>query len=278
MKTRTRLVVEIVALVAAAALFAVAYRLRYYGSVFGKACCPKYQPCAKGMGSDYEIKTECEASDKATATFNDRIGQLTLAYVNGDYDAFTSLTNDVFELSRQVRLEQTNYSKLQQAHFDHFRFRETWPSFADERELDAFLKLHLEAGKFICEILCQKKNFSQFVDHEECDLYRQLALLKSKYETEGHLQQVQIVEKHRLVLVGQIDSKSGFTRRWIEHLAAWYAKMLSENKITKTDMRLGLRSRLYPLIEEGYTPKWVGEIDGLVDRVEDVKREKADRP
>ena len=36
MKTRTRLVVEIVALVAAAALFAVVYRLRYYGYVFEK--------------------------------------------------------------------------------------------------------------------------------------------------------------------------------------------------------------------------------------------------
>ena len=75
-------------------------------------------------------------------------------------------------------------------------------------------------------------------------------------------------------LVDHIESESGFTRRCVRYVAAWEEERAAVRHKKADLVRRGLLSYLRPLSVEGYTPKWLGEIDELVDRVEAVKCEK----
>ena len=266
MKTRTRLVVEIVVLVVAAALFAVVYRLRYYGCVFEKKTYPYHVPSQQEID---EMRKRQESGRVAAVAFNEKVEKLVLAYESGDLNGFFAITNGVPEMWRASIGGSEVFGKLVKSYVAALNQWDKWMQFtcenSSEKEFDAFLEFHLSVGNYICETALATGSYGKFVAYEEGCWYQKLKYLKSKCEMNGLPRQAEVVSKHFKSVVDHIESENGFTRRYVMSFAKW--------KPSGDLMRIALR----PLIDVGYKPKWFGEIEDVVDWDEAVKREKDDR-
>ena len=219
-----------------------------------------------------------EAKRLATDAFKEKVEKLVLAYESGDLNGFFAITNGVPEMWRASIGGGEIFGKLLTRHGFAFNYLEEWPKFSSERELNAFLELHLSVGNFICETLCAMRYDTVTAGQQEAYWYGRLTNLKSHCETNGLPLQAEVVSKHLKSLVDHIESESGFTRRCVRRAAAWEEERAAVRHKKADLVRRGLLSYLRPLSVEGYTPKWLGEIDELVDRVEAVKCEKSGRP
>ena len=227
----------------------------------------------KGMPRDraYRVKTpkRIEATPEESNDVARVFARILESYENNDVEVMKASMKDipciVTNMKEKVFAELKG--PLCEALQNRFIGWQTPLEFADVESLDVYLESSIELTIFLGNIALKREDFGAMVDIYDWLVLRRLLQYKNKYHDQGDKRFEACVDKFIEEWHRQIESENGFTRQsmWFQVDLQW--PLYYDGTWTLEKLTNWVKDRATPLVNLGYTPKWLSEFDDLSEAV-----------
>lgn len=227
----------------------------------------------KGMPRDcaYRIKSpkRIEATPEQSNDVSRVFAQILESYENNDVEGMKASMKDipcvVTNMKEKTFIELRR--PLSTAYWEKFLSRESPLEFVDVESLDVYLRSNVELTIFFGNIALKREDFDTTVDFCDALVLKKLLKYKNKYHEDGAEGFEACVDKFIEEWHQQIESENGFTRQsmWFQVDLQW--SLYYDGTWTLEKLTNWVKDRATPLVNLGYTPKWLSEFDDLSEAV-----------
>ena len=139
--------------------------------------------------------------------------------------------------------------------------------FADVESLDVYLRSNIELTVFFGDIALKREDFGTTVDICDALVLKQLLNYKNRYREDGEERFEACIDKFIEEWYQQIESENGFTRQSMRFQVDLQWPLYCDGSLSLEQLTKRIKECANPLINLGYTPKWLSEFDDLSEAV-----------